>query len=284
MRIIQPLSLLSALMLFVGCNDNVNENIEQAMAEKWYFTLDTSRTILGDADADGRRPLYWSNGDCIAINGLTSEPLADIGDTAQAATFAFSEEPSLPYNILYPASIYTDATSVTLPMKREISPEVFDVPMAAFVEEDGAVHIRHICAAIKLPLVRSTKTVYSDKYPVRYIKFEGNAKEQVSGLFEIDYATRTLTSLIDPPQDGYYHESRWSRTYINHTLTDETTTVYLVVPAVEYAAGFTITIYNTQGHGMECKKSSAVTLSPGEIYTLPQVAYHPTFTEIEVGI
>lgn len=282
MRTILPFGL-AMLMLLVGCNnvDVVEENI----INKWYLTVNaSSRTSLGDADESGRRPLYWSNGDCIAINGIASDPLADIGEEARAATFAFSEEPSYPYNMLYPASIYTDATSVTLPLKREIKPEVFDVPMAALVEEGGEIAMHHICAVIKLPLVRSTETVYSDKYPVRYIKFEGNAKEQVSGLFEIDYATRTLTSLIDPPQDGYYHESRWSRTYINHTLTDETTTVYLVVPAIEYAAGFTITIYNTEGHGMDCKKSSAVTLSPGEMYTLPQVAYHPTFTEIEVGI
>lgn len=283
MKNIRLLSLL-ALMLSVGCNDTSRDNIEPTAPEKWYFTVGaSSRTSLGDADENNRRALYWSEGDRIAINGIVSDPLADIGTASKYATFAFNEQPAAPYNVLYPASIYTDPTTVTLPLKRTITPASFDVPMATFVEESGDVTMHHLCAAIKLPLVKSHETIYSDKYPLKYIKFEGNNKEQVSGRFEIDYTTQTLTSLVPPPAEGYYHESRWSRTFVDFTLTDDVVTIYLVVPANTYENGFTITIYNTAGFGMRCTKPSSVTLSPGEIYSLPTVAYYPTFTEHEAG-
>ena len=283
MKIIRPLSLI-VLLLFVGCN-NVAEPVEEMTTPvEWKFSVGTaSRTSLGELDADNRRPIYWSAGDCIAINGVTSAPLGNLGEGVKYATFSFEKVLIPPYNVIYPASLYKDESTITLPTRRYTTPEAFEAPMAVCVEEDNVASLHHICAAIKLTLVKSHETAFSDKYPIKYVKFEGNNKEQVSGDFGLDYTTQTLTSLVEAPQEGYISDTRVVRTALSCTLTDEPVTLYIIVPAMEYANGFTIKIYNTQGHRMACTKSSAVTLAPGEIYTLPQVAYHPTYTEIEVG-
>ena len=283
MKIIRPLSLLALILLFVGCNNNPTEESVETPT-KWYYSVVASRTALGDLDENNRRPIYWRDGDCIAINGVVSDPLSGVGEVARSATFAFNEQPTPPYSVLYPASIYKDPETITLPVRREVSLETFNAPMAVLVDEEGGAALHHLCAAVRLPLVKEPTNSFSDKYPLKYVKFEGNEKEQISGDFGIDYDTRTLTSLIPPPKENYTHDSRYVRTFLNCTLTDEVTMLVIVVPAIEYAKGFTIKVYNTKGHYMECKKRSAITLAPGEIYTLPVTPYDPTYTEVEVGI
>ena len=286
MKKIRPLSLL-ALILFVGCNNNTIEGmLGDEVVEpqfKWYYSVASSRTALGDVDENGHRAIYWRDGDCLAINGIVSDPLSGVGEGARSATFAFYEQPTPPYSLLYPASIYKDSETITLPVRREVSLETFDAPMAALVDAEGAASLHHICAAVRLPLVKDPTNSFSAKYPLKYVKFEGNNKEQISGNFAIDYATQTLTSLVPPPADGYYNDSRYVRTYIDCTLTDEVSMLVIVVPAVEYTKGFTIKVYNIKGHYMECVKKTPVTLAPGQIYTLPTTKYSPTSTEFEAG-
>ena len=66
-------------------------------------SLEESRTHLGEA-ADGIYPLYWSEDDAIAVNGVASSALAAADAGSSAATFTFSGDLLRPYNVVYPAS------------------------------------------------------------------------------------------------------------------------------------------------------------------------------------
>ena len=66
------------------------------------ISLEASRTQLGERNDEGKYPLYWSEGDAIAINGVASNPLTS-GDTANA-TFSFNQEVIRPYCVVYPAT------------------------------------------------------------------------------------------------------------------------------------------------------------------------------------
>ena len=65
------------------------------------LSMEAARTQLGEK-ADGVYPLYWSEGDAIAINGSVSNPLAGVGESTFAA-FQFNEEVAYPLNAVYPA-------------------------------------------------------------------------------------------------------------------------------------------------------------------------------------
>lgn len=66
------------------------------------LSLEESRTQLGEK-VEGVYPLYWSEGDAIAVNGVPSEPLTKAADGASAATFVVNGEVAYPHNIVYPA-------------------------------------------------------------------------------------------------------------------------------------------------------------------------------------
>ncbi len=65
------------------------------------ISMEAARTHLGEK-ADGIYPLYWSEGDAIAINGVASNPLAEVGESA-SAMFSFEEAVSYPLCTVYPA-------------------------------------------------------------------------------------------------------------------------------------------------------------------------------------
>ena len=112
------LTAAAALMVSaLSCSLQETDLTENAVpAEKTVLrlTLAETRTSLG-ASVDGARKVYWSDGDQIAVNGVESEALADIGAETASAEFIFESALQTPFNILYPASIYASEGSVTLP-------------------------------------------------------------------------------------------------------------------------------------------------------------------------
>ena len=65
-------------------------------------SLEDTKTHLGEKNADGKYPLYWCEGDQIAINGVASLPLSANYEGAASATFQV-ENPNLtaPYCVVY---------------------------------------------------------------------------------------------------------------------------------------------------------------------------------------
>ncbi|MBQ2026645.1 MAG: hypothetical protein II214_01955, partial [Alistipes sp.] len=59
------------------------------------LSLEESRTQLGEK-VEGVYPLYWSEGDAIAVNGVASEPLTKAADGASAATFVVNGDIAYP--------------------------------------------------------------------------------------------------------------------------------------------------------------------------------------------
>ncbi|MCQ2154552.1 MAG: hypothetical protein MJY55_01885 [Bacteroidales bacterium] len=71
-----------------------------------------SKVNVGPA---GERQLYWNEGDCLAWNGTASNELTGVVAEQRSATFTFPGVIATPYNLLYPASFYKNASKITLP-------------------------------------------------------------------------------------------------------------------------------------------------------------------------
>ena len=102
--------LLSAAALIAGvaCTTDTTEDLGVQITPNGVgkttikLSLEQSRTHLGDR-VDGVYPLFWSTGDQIAVNGVTSTPLAENANGQVAANFSFDTAVERPFNIIYPA-------------------------------------------------------------------------------------------------------------------------------------------------------------------------------------
>jgi hypothetical protein len=249
--------------------------------------LSDSRTSLGES-VDGARSVYWSSGDRIAANGEVSGEAQFSGEKPTSASFSFAATLGYPRNILYPASFYTDDSTITLLRVQDFAEGTVatnTLPMATKVENmSDAVRLHHLAAVVHLQLKASPTT---GNNAVRKVEIRGRRNEQMSGGFTIDYATSTLTPTVFVEPTATNTENILALVAGSRVLgelsTDTVTDVFVVVPAQEYADGFTVRVINELGHYMD-KNTSGVTLTNGEIYKLPPFEYIPTGTIVKVEL
>ena len=235
------------------------------------------KTYLGTET--GSRKVYWSNGDQIAVNGVESEALANLADNTLTADFTFEGALTKPYNVIYPASIYTDETHVTLPAIQDYKAGSFAdgmFPMVGY-SADGNPSLSHLCAVLKVSVLRAPGND-ADTDNLVSVTFKGRNNEQVSGSFTIDYQHATLTGASSGAAD---QEVKVVKTLA--TSTSNAAVYFIVVPAGTYN-GFDITVQDTQGHIMTKNKASSATLEAGHLYNLTEFAFVPTGTATGIEI
>ena len=227
-------------------------------------------------------PVYWSDGDAIQVNDKTSNELSGIAAGTATTSFEFaSGAPSTPYNILYPAGIYADATHVTLPAVQTYKAGGFAdgmFPMAGYSADGSAITVSHLCAVVKVSVKRSADPG-ADTDNIAAVRFKGRDGEKVSGSFEIDYSTPALTAASGT---GAELEVRVVKSLA--TSTSDAVVYYLVVPAREYANGFDIIVTDANNDIMTKTKSGAVTLAAGKMYSMTEFAFEPSGTDTGIEI
>ncbi len=276
--------LFAAALLIAGC---AKENIapEKAEAPAGGVTvlqvgLPQTKTTLGDKDGS-KRKIYWSDGDCISVNGTASEALSNVPAQCTSALFSFNSTVSAPYSILYPASVWKDAGTITLPASQSFVSGTFadgSLPMAGYATSGSSPTLSHICAVVKIPLVLSSDEE-ADKDKIVSISIKGGADEQMCGDFSIDYSTASISAT------GTNAANKTVEMALNHSLsTENALDIYMVIPAGEYASGFTVTVTDVNGHYMKKSSATTVSLVAGHLYALPELSFEPTGTELNVDI
>ena len=97
---------VTALFAF-SCTTDVTEDLGVQLGNDGGQTtltlsLEASRTQLGEKSGE-LYPLFWSEGDVIAVNGVASTALSSEWAGSGSANFTFAGELARPYNIVYPA-------------------------------------------------------------------------------------------------------------------------------------------------------------------------------------
>ena len=218
--------------------------------------------------------VLWTNGDKINVNGVESAAL-ELEEAVESATFNFETVLTTPYKAVFPASIYKNETTVTLPAYQTYKSGSFSAtasPMAA-VSEDASLQFNHLCAVLKL-----TVNAGEEHNSIEYVDFYAKGGEQISGDFTLDYETLSLTGASTADAD------KKVRYKVSKNLGEEPFVMYIVVPAQSYTEGYTIKVLDNQGHYMEQSKASAQTLVAGKIYDMPAFDFVPTGTDLDVEI
>ena len=280
--------LLAAAVLLTGCNKEQEEIATYSKGGKTYLTVTAAQTTtstetkthMGD-DGTATHKVYWSNGDCIAVNGISSDELSGLSEETQSVVFSFTDKLlSTPYNILYPASAWADATHISLPATQAYKEGGFAegvFPMSGYSPSGSGIMLSSMCAILKIQVLRASAD--PDTHNIASVRFKGRNGEQVSGRFEIDYEHATLTGSSDLSAD---REVRVNQSL--ETSTETPAVYYLVVPAGNYASGFDVTVVDASGHYMVKSRESAINLEAGLMYDMTPFDFVPTGTTFEIII
>ncbi len=264
---------LAAAVSLASCNREipVPSDGTPAMKGKTVLTISTveTKTTLGEV-SEGKRPVYWANGDKVAVNGVASEPLAGLEPNMTYASFTFPDVLEQPFFTVYPETIWKDDLSVSLPQQADNG--IF--PLAGLGDAES-LNIKPITAAVKLSIKKySGENPDLDKIVTVAITSEDT---QLSGVFGIDFETAELTPYLDPVE-----EDRIVFIRPNLTLTDTAQELFIPVPEGTYSIKVRLT--DAQGHYMEIPTTSAKTFTNGEIKAFPEIEFLPTGTAIDVVI
>ena len=259
-------------LLVAGC---AKENLVEPMGPQNGVTVLTAGTPSTRTVLQNDQKVLWTTGDKINVNGIESNAL-ELEEASATATFTIPGTLSNPYKAVFPAYIYKDAQTVTLPAVQTYAENSFgatSAPMAAYQASGNNLNFKHLCAVLKLTIEKA-----EDAHEIMYVEFSGKNDEQVCGDFTIDYQNGELTGASTAVS------ARKVRCNVYEELSAEGLVVYLVVPAVEYSNGYTIKVVDTEGHYMEKGKASGQTLDAGKIYDMPAFTFEPDKTEFDVGI
>lgn len=232
-----------------------------------------TRTVL-----ENDKTVKWTAGDRIAVNGKVSKD-AEISETGVTAKFSFDDMLEAPYSAVFPAAVYKDAGTVTLPAVqtwKEGSFAAAAAPMCAYVTGGGTkLSFNHLCSVVKLTINKPA----SDAEKFACIEFRGNDGEQICGDFAIDYESCTLTpsAAVSDADKKIRYDVDWN------IAADAQVVAYIVVPAGEYSKGFSVKIQDKQGRIMT-QSSSAKTLKQGTVHEMPELSFEQTGTETGVEI
>lgn len=270
-KILKSLAAL-ALVISAGCvNELANDLDVQAGKTVVTVGLEATKTCLGDLE-NGSRKVYWSEGDQIAINGVASTSIS-IAEGNTFAEFSFEGELNRPFSILYPASGYVDPQKITLPAVQAAATGTFAsgcAPMAGYAVEGDPLQLHHLAAVVRLQVKLPAESTHAGCL-LSKVEFRGKSDEQVSGMFSIDYEKPALSSASDEQADKVV------TTMVGQELSTDATDIFVVVPAQEYAAGFSVRLIDSKGHYMDIDAKSC-TLEKGEIKVMPPFDFAPTKT------
>lgn len=268
------LLLLPALWSLAGCGQEGPEDPGAGETVVSVSLPDGTKTALCAPEA-GVRKVYWTDGDCIALNGTASDALSGIGEAQSSATFRVPGSFSLPYDILYPASIWKDAGTVTLPSAQTFAagtPTPLAVPLCGQqTTAEGGVALSYLCTVLRLQVLGAGR--------LASVSFAGNAGEQVCGDFTVDYALGTLALASSADADKQFGMA------VDQPLSAEAPVeVYLVIPAGSYSAGFTVTLKDDTDATMTLVRGSAFTCVAGHVLAPAAFTFAPSASAVELSL
>lgn len=230
-----------------------------------------AKTALGEKYDGKYYPNYWSAGDAISVNGVTSEQLVQSSEYVgtSKAIFEVKANVQAPYHFAYPAtsvSAYNaGSATITLPEKQEWLSTTYDSSAYLMIGKSDAetLTFKSLMSAVRLNITSSHNS------QLRSLTFMTLGDEKVSGEFATDFTGLIGTSDAHP--------------YVHLLAPDGGVEfgveVYVLIPAQIYAKGMAFAIRATDGTQMIYSTKSSFNAQAGMIYPL-NVNYVPEQTDI----
>ena len=246
--------ILSLPVLLLSCN---KERAKQPFRLKAGVEKTAMKTVLGEKEGTGY-PVYWSEGDVIAVNGALSQPLTAGDAGTSSATFTFDEKPAAAgvYNVVYPGN----ATSgrVVFPAAQSYVENSFCTGAAPLIGQtddlDGPVSL-HTCAAIVRFSIKGSVTLSS-------MEVAAPAGEIISGDFDMNLVPQAGSSA----QMAYSFGSGLA-------LSETPKAVVFTVPAGSYQRGLRAVLHARNGTTMTLSFFTSGATLEAKVCTFPAITF-----------
>lgn len=240
-RVFMAVAALFAYACTTDATEDLGVQLGNNGGQTLTLSLEESRTQLGEK-ADGVYPLYWSEGDKIAVNGVASGAAQIDNENKAKAVFSFESEVTHPYNIVYPApaanavAVTEGTVPVTFAAVQHYTADTFEsgvAPMYGYTVSGGAtINMQHLTGVLRFAPKGEGITLTSMTI--------SSAKGKIAGNFDVNCESGTLTAQADAT-------NVITVTFGNGlTLGTEATPIYVAVPAGEYGE-FEVLLSSTTG-------------------------------------
>ena len=244
----------AAYSCVADATEDLGVNINVVGQNSLTLSLDETRVQLGEK-AEGVYPLYWSNGDQIAVNGEASVALTDVAEGAKSATFQFDGDGvSTPFNIVYPAPEVAAAEEGEEATPAAAYPVVFPAvqhyvagnidPKAmvlyGYAANGEVVTLNPLVGVLQLNVTGNGENV--TKLTVK------SEKGNIAGSYTVDCTNGTLTEV---------EAVNTVTMNLDVTLGTEAQVLYVAVPAGSYGT-FVVTLQTAEHGKMTVKFNSDV--------------------------
>ena len=194
MKKVNLLALLALPMLsLVGCQADVTADTQLITGTTTLsISLEDSRTALGAKEGEVY-PTFWSEGDCIAVNGVKSNEVNIDPQNKAHATFSVGAVLDYPYFITYPYTASTTAKSPKITFLAEQSHNEGSfaensAPMCGYVANtDENIVLKHLAGVLRFA-IRDSKGLNT-----KLKKVTINSAKALAGEFDVDCQNGTIT-------------------------------------------------------------------------------------------
>lgn len=213
-------------LFFVGCQTDTTDSVMASDSRQLTISIAPTRTHLGDK-VGSTYPVYWSEGDKIAANGVESASAEIKADNAAVAQFSFASSLSYPCSITYPYCSTTSAATpkVLFPAEQSYVEGTYAcAPMCAYVNSSNQrIEMKHLASVLRFPVKASKSGVVLSKVVITATTGKG-----IAGEFDVDCSKASLAAA-----DGATNVVTYSLPS-NFALSTTTESVlYIALPAVE---------------------------------------------------
>ena len=246
-----------------------------------------TRTELGDK-VDGKYPVFWSEGDVLAVNGKPTTNIAIDSENPSVAVFDLPLDVSVPYNILYPYTgevvnseggmypvRFASEQLHTVKDNGETTFALGSAPMYTWSDGFSNIEMHHLSTVLRF----SIKAAAGEDVELRYVSVSALGAEPISGVFDVYCGSRDE----EDPEAGKLvaREGATNTVFYNfagdefYSLDSEKESVfYITVPKGSYL-GFEVNFVDKNG-GVCCKTfegSGAYELLGGKVREFPTIEY-----------
>lgn len=285
--ILHAVTLAAVLLTVSGCEKSGDGSLpkpEPTVEENVSLSLGSgtiTKTILGELDGSSY-PVYWYEGDRIAVNGKRSEPLHGIGDKVTDATFSVFGV-SAPYGVVYPSWICGamdgETAEITLQTVQRWTPGSFSNGSAVLYGRSDVKDftLTNLCGVVRIP-------VDFGKYEIVDITLT-SLGEPLAGKFNLNLADGNLTAVdagqsisLSLPEGGFAAGYGDGPDSDAASIEGGSKAVELnfCVPAGVYAEGFNLTITEKYGRKMVIEMRENTAVSSGVIVGWTEQTFVPS--------
>ena len=267
-KIFMAVVALFAVSCVTDTTDDLGVNLGEGQTTI-SLSLEETKTHLG-TEVDGEYPLYWSEGDKIAVNGVTSNALPASAHGQQSATFKIGGLLNYPRTIVYPAPAegVTAATAgnypVTFSATQAYKAGSFAegaAPMYAYqASSNDAVTLNHLSGVLRF-------APYGEGVTLKALTVTAETGA-LAGNFDVA-ADGTLTAHADAT--GSVTVTFGEGLALGATEADATP-IYVAVPAGEFGA-VTVTLYTNSGSMVRLFQTNGNAINAGKVREFPAFAY-----------